>query len=124
MDSKKLTSGFAILMLIQWVSTLIVSNLGISFPAPLLGMIMLTGLLLTGLLKLEAVEDICKLLIEKMAIMFLPAGVSMILFLDVLQAQIVPIGLTVVITNLIIVLVTTASVTFAAKILGKGGEEK
>lgn len=124
MTSNKLLSGFAILMTIQWVSTLIVSNLGLSFPAPLLGMLMLTAMLLTGVLKLEAIEDISKLLIEKMAIMFLPAGVSMILFLDILQAQIVPIGLTLVITNLIIVLVTTASVTFAAKIMGKGGDQQ
>lgn len=124
MTSNKLLSGFAILMTIQWVSTLIVSNMGLSFPAPLLGMLMLTAMLLTGVLKLEAIEDISKLLIEKMAIMFLPAGVSMILFLDILQAQIVPIGLTLVITNLIIVLVTTASVTFAAKIMGKGGDQQ
>lgn len=124
MTSNKLLSGFAILMTIQWVSTLIVSNLGLSFPAPLLGMLMLTAMLLTGVLKLEAIEDISKLLIEKMAIMFLPAGVSMILFLDILQAQIMPIGLTLVITNLIIVLVTTASVTFAAKIMGKGGDQQ
>lgn len=124
MTSNKLLSGFAILMTIQWVSTLIVSNLGLSFPAPLLGMLMLTAMLLTGVLKLEAIEDISKLLIEKMAIMFLPAGVSMILFLDILQAQIVPIGLTLVITNLIIVLVTTASVTFAAKIMDKGGDQQ
>lgn len=124
MTSNKLLSGFAILMTIQWVSTLIVSNLGLSFPAPLLGMLMLTAMLLTGVLKLEAIEDISKLLIEKMAIMFLPAGVSMILFLDILQAQIMPIGLTLVITNLIIVLVTTAAVTFAAKIMGKGGDQQ
>lgn len=124
MTSHKLLTGFAILMAIQWISTLIVANLGLSFPAPLLGMLLLAAMLISGVLKLEAVEDICKLLIDKMAIMFLPAGVSMLLYLDVIQAQLIPICLTVIITNLIIVLVTTASVTLAAKYMGKGGVEE
>lgn len=107
MSAHSLLQGFAILLFLQWISTLIISFLQIPFPSSLLGMILLTILLGTGVIKTSTVEDICTLLIEKMGMLFLPAGVSMILYLDVIEAEFSAIALTIIISSLAVLTVTS-----------------
>lgn len=107
MSAHSLLQGFAILLFLQWISTLIISFLQIPFPSSLLGMILLTILLGTGVIKISTVEDICTLLIEKMGMLFLPAGVSMILYLDVIEAEFSAIALTIIISSLAVLTVTS-----------------
>ncbi len=107
MSAHSLLQGFAILLFLQWISTLIISFLQIPFPSSLLGMILLTILLGTGVIKISTVEDICTLLIEKMGMLFLPAGVSMILYLDVIEAEFSAIAMTIIISSLAVLTVTS-----------------
>lgn len=123
MTPTKLLQGFSILLLLQWVSTEIISFLGIPFPAPLLGMLILTALLCTGVVKEKYIEDICGALIDKMALLFLPAGVSMILYLDVIKAELLPISLTLVISSLVILCSTALVLEALLRKKEKGGQQ-
>ncbi len=106
--------GIAILLTLQWVSVLILQALHLAFPPALLGMILLAVLLLTGVIRKESVEDACTILIEKMGMLFLPAGISMLLYLDVIKAESAAIFITIIVSSIIILVTTTAFVEFVS----------
>ena len=87
MTAGSILRGIAILLALQWVSVLFLQALHIAFPPALLGMILLAVLLLTGVIREESVEDACTILIEKMGMLFLPAGISMLLYLDIIKLK-------------------------------------
>jgi len=123
MTPTKLLHGLAIILFLQWLSTAIISFLGIPFPPPLLGMLILTALLCTGVIKENYIEDICTALIDKMALLFLPAGVSMILYLDVIKAELLPISLTVILSSVIILCSTALVLEMLLRKKEKGGQQ-
>ena len=95
--------------------------LHIAFPPALLGMILLAVLLLAGVIREESVEDACTILIEKMGMLFLPAGISMLLYLDIIKAESIAIFITIIVSSLIILITTTAFVELVSK-HSKGGK--
>ena len=115
MTAGSILRGIAILLALQWVSVLFLQALHIAFPPALLGMILLAVLLLTG------VEDACTILIEKMGMLFLPAGISMLLYLDIIKAESIAIFITIIVSSLIILITTTAFVELVSK-HSKGGK--
>ena len=119
MSPTSLLREIAFLLLLQWISTLIINALGVPFPPALLGMLILTALLCGGVIPASAVEGICDILISKMGMLFLPAGVSVILYADVIRAEWIPILVTIVIAS-IAVLGSTA--LFLQSMLKKGGK--
>ncbi len=123
MTASSLLQGFALLLFLQWISTEIIAFLGIPFPPPLLGMLILTALLCTGVIKENYIEDICTALIYKMALLFLPAGVSMILYLDVIKAELLPISLTVILSSVIILCSTALVLEMLLRKKEKGGQQ-
>ena len=123
MTPTKLLHGLSIILFLQWLSTAIISFLGIPFPPPLLGMLILTALLCTGVIKENYIEDICTALIDKMALLFLPAGVSMILYLDVIKAELLPISLTVILSSIIILCSTALVLEMLLRKKEKGGQQ-
>lgn len=122
MTASTLLQGFALLLLLQWGSTQIIAFLQIPFPPALLGMLLLTLLLCTGVVKEKHIEHICGALIDKMALLFLPAGVSMILYLDVIRAELLSISLTVIISSLIILCSTALVLEHLLRRKKKGGK--
>ncbi len=123
MTPTKLLQGLAIILFLQWLSTEIIAFLGIPFPPPLLGMLILTALLCTGVIKENYIEDICTALIDKMALLFLPAGVSMILYLEVIKAELLPISLTVILSSVIILCSTALVLEMLLRKKEKGGQQ-
>lgn len=118
MTPQLLLQGFAIVLFIQWLATLIIAQIGITFPAPLLGMLMLFLLLHFKLLPLSVVEGFCDLLITKMGLLFLPAAVGIIMYLDILKAELIPFLATVVLGSLVILLSTAKFTELLIKLQG------
>ena len=83
----------------------------------------LAVLLCTGVIKENYIEDICTALIDKMALLFLPAGVSMILYLDVIKAELLPISLTVILSSVIILCSTALVLEMLLRKKEKGGQQ-
>ncbi|MEG0798389.1 MAG: CidA/LrgA family protein [Acidaminococcaceae bacterium] len=106
MNTQTLFTGFTLLLLIQFVSTWLLGSLGLTFPPALLGMILLALALLTNLIRLAWVEDICSILIAKMGMLFVPAGISILLYLDVISQEALPIFVTIIVTSIIVMVAT------------------
>ena len=113
MTAGSILRGIAILLALQWVSVLFLQALHIAFPPAVL--------LLTGVIREESVEDACTILIEKMGMLFLPAGISMLLYLDIIKAESIAIFITIIVSSLIILITTTAFVELVSK-HSKGGK--
>lgn len=122
MTPSSILQGTAVLLFLQGVSTIALNLLGIKFPAALLGMILLLVLLLTGVIRVRTIEDVCDILIEKMGMLFLPAGVSILLYMDIILAESTAIIATIVISSFMILLVTALFLNFMLK--RKGGADK
>jgi len=115
LTTSSLLTGFAYILLIQFVSTLFIGTFGIKFPPALLGMIILALLLLLKVVRISTVEDTCSLLLEKMGILFVPAGVSILLYAGIILKESMAIFATIIITSIIIMVVTGLTVDYLLK---------
>ncbi len=122
MTPSSILKGTAVLLFLQGISTVALNLCGLKFPPALLAMLLLLALLLNGTIKSRTVEDVCDILIEKMGMLFLPAGVSILLYLDIIIAESTAIIITIIISSLMILAVTALFLDFMLK--RKGGESK
>ena len=81
----KIIKQIGIIFAICWISTVIEALLPFSFPASVIGMILLLLCLITGVLKIHHIQEKSDFLLSNMAFFFIPAGVSIINYFDVLK---------------------------------------
>lgn len=79
---------------------------GIGIPGSIWGMLILTLLLERGIVKAETIRPICKFLISNMAFFFIPPGVALMLYFDLIAREWLPITVATVVSILIVLLVT------------------
>ncbi len=115
MSSHVLLSGLAILLAIQFACTWLTGALHIAFPAPLLGMILLALLLVTKSLKVERIEGIATVLMEKMSLLFVPGAVGAIRYLEHIQKEMLPLLATIAVSTAIVIVVTGVFLQFLLK---------
>ena len=88
------------------VGELIVWLTGISLPSSIIGMLLLTASLRTGLIKLEWIKGISDFLVGNMGFFFIPAGVAIMLYLDVIAAEFWPIAVATLVSTVLVLVVT------------------
>lgn len=122
----KILKQFAIIFSVCWISLVIEHYLPFSFPASVIGMLLLFFCLLTGILKIEHVQEKADFLLSNMAFFFVPAGVSIINYFDVLKSSILPLLVICCVSMVITFAVTAFSVTWTIRFLKRhrGGKEK
>ena len=101
----KIIRQIGIIFLVCWLSEVIERFLPFTFPASVIGMALLLICLLTGVLKIRHIQEKADFLLENMAFFFIPAGVSIINYFDILKSSAV---------QLLIICVISTVVTFAA----------
>lgn len=116
---------FMIILLFSLFGETLKYVLPLPIPSSIYGMILLFVSLMTGIIKLDQVETVGKLLIEIMPIMFIPAGVKIMASWSVLEPMIVPVSVITVVV-LIVVMIATGRVSQAIIRLDskKEGEDK
>ena len=89
----KIIYQIAIIFSICWVSQVVEAFLPFAFPASVIGMILLFLLLASGVVRIEHIREKSDFLLSNMAFFFIPAGVSVINYFDVLKSSVVPLVL-------------------------------
>ncbi len=79
---------------------------GITVPSSIVGMLLLTLLLKTGVVKLEWVETLSNFLVKNMGFFFVPPGVALMLYFDLIKAEIGPIVLATALSTVLVLVVT------------------
>ena len=85
---------------------LVVWLTGIKLPSSIIGMLLLTFFLRMKWIKLRWVEGISNFLVKNMGFFFVPPGVALMLYLDVIKAQLLPIVIASVVSTVIVIIVT------------------
>jgi holin-like protein len=79
---------------------------GISVPSSIIGMLLLTFLLKVKVIKLEWVETISNFLVKNMGFFFVPPGVALMLYFDIIGKEIVSIVLATTLSTMLVLMVT------------------
>ena len=85
---------------------LVVFLTGIKLPSSIIGMILLTVLLKYRIIKLEWIKGLSDFLVAKLGFFFVPAGVGLMLFFDVIEAQFWPIVIATLVSTVLVLVVT------------------
>jgi holin-like protein len=85
---------------------LIVFLTGVKLPACILGMLLLTLFLKLGWVKLEWVQGLSDFLVANLGFFFVPPGVALMLYFDLIKAQLVPIVVATVVSTVVVLVVT------------------
>ena len=101
----KIIYQIGIIFALCWVSEIIEAFLPFAFPASVVGMILLFILLAFRVLKVEHIREKSDFLLSNMAFFFIPAGVSIINYFDVLKGNV---------GKLLLICFLTTILTFAA----------
>ncbi len=106
----KYLKQFLIILGISLIGEILKFLLPLPIPASIYGMVLLFLGLLSGIIKLEAVKDAGKFLIEIMPLMFIPAGVGLMASFDLLSGILVP-AIVITVVTLIAVMAVTGRVS-------------
>ena len=88
------------------VGEVVVWLTGLTIPSSIIGMLLLTALLQLRAVRLEWVQGISDFLISNMGFFFVPPGVALMLYLDIIQAELVPIVVATVVSTVLVLVVT------------------
>ena len=112
----KYLKQFLIIILVSCIGEILNYYIPLPIPASVYGLVLMLGLLILKIVPLHAVKDAAEFLINIMPVMFIPAGVGLIVYWDNLKPILVPACVIIIVTT-ILVMVTTGKVKDA--ILGK-----
>ena len=79
---------------------------GVKLPASIIGMLLLTLLLKLKVVKLEWVRGLTDFLIANLGFFLVPPGVALMLYFDLIKAEIVPITLATLLSTIIVLIIT------------------
>ena len=113
----KIICQIGVIFAVCWFSQLIEAALPVPFPASVIVMLLLLALLATGLLKIEHIREKADFLLANMAFFFLPAGVSVINYFDVLGRSAVALVLVCLLSTVITFGATALSIRFTLRLL-------
>lgn len=88
------------------VGELVVMFTGVKLPSSIIGMLLLTLLLKTKVIKLEWVRGLTDFLIANLGFFFVPPGVALMLYFDLIKAELLPIAGATIISTALVLLVT------------------
>ena len=97
---------FLLILFISFLGELLKYFLPLPIPASIYGMVILFIGLLSGIIKLDAVKDVGKFLIEIMPVMFIPAAVGIIDKIEELKAIMIPMLIITFVTTFIVMTIT------------------
>lgn len=96
--------GFVIIMLFLMGGDLL-SRAGVPLPGNVIGMMLLTSALALKLVKAEWVRPAAEFLVDNLSLLFVPAGVGVMAYFDIISRNWLPIAISVLLSTLLIVLV-------------------
>ena len=113
----KIIRQVGIIFFVCWASQALEALLPFDFPASVIGMLLLLALLFSGALKVDHIREKSDFLLSNMAFFFIPAGVSIINYLDILENALVQLIVICAVSTVITFVVTAYTVTFTMRLL-------
>lgn len=117
--------GFAVLLTFQLFGELAVRGFGWPVPGNVVGMTLLLVALMLGVVKLEWVTEAAELVLTHMALLFVPVGVGVMLYFDLIAREWLPIVAATVLSTFVVIAITGHVTQGLAREApkGEGGDE-
>jgi len=112
--------GMVLLLLFQLIGEGLSSLMKLPIPGNVIGMALMLLALSTGVVKLDWLQEAADLLLKYMAMFFVPAGVGVMLYFDLIGREWLPIVAATVISTFVVMAVTG----WAERLLDKHGESE
>lgn len=120
----KILRQFGIIFGIYWLSQCIEAILPFSFPASVIGLLVLLLLLLPGILKADSIREVAEFLTGNLTFFLLPVVASTMNYLDLIGANLVPFFLICTVSTFVTFFVVYFTVRFTCRLMNKkGGDE-
>ncbi len=98
--------GLAVIFGFYFLGEFLSSSLDLMIPGSVLGMIFLTVALFSDVIKVEWVEKEAEFFVKHMSILFIPPGAGVVLYLDLIKSELLPIATAIVLSFFITIIVT------------------
>ncbi len=98
--------GFTYLLIFQLCGEFISRLLGLPLPGNVLGMGLLLVALSAGIIDVKWIEEAADLLLSNMALFFVPAGVGVMVYGDLIAAEWLPISVATIASTFIVMALT------------------
>lgn len=98
--------GLTLLLLFQFSGELISRSLDLPIPGNVIGMALLLAGLAFGLVDIKWLEEAAELLLSNMALFFVPAGVGVMVYGDLIAAEWLPISVATILSTFVVMAVT------------------
>ena len=118
-EKMKIIKQIGIIFTVCWLSLVIEKILPITFPASVIGMVLLFVCLASGILKIEHIQEKADFLLGNMAFFFVPAGVSIMNYFDVLRDSAVAFVAICVVSTVVTFAVTAYSVSLTVRLMNR-----
>jgi holin-like protein len=112
-------NGITLLLIYQLVGEASVLLLQLPVPGPVVGMMLLFATLLLRGGGSETLDATASLLLNNLSLLFIPAGVGMLVHLDLIAAEWLPILLTLILSTLITLAASAAILWLANRLLSR-----
>ena len=120
----KIISQLGIIFGIYWASQIIEAFLPFSFPASVIGILLLLALLVPGILKAESIREAADFLTGNFTFFLLPVCSSIINYVDLIGANLVPFFVICTVSTFVTFFVVYFTVRQVTRMMNKkGGEE-
>lgn len=108
----KLLRQFCLILVICFIGEFLHRILNIPIPGSVIGMVILLIALLSGIIKLEMLEEVSEFLLKHLAFFFVPASVGLISCLGLLKGKWVAVMSILLISTAVIIAITGLTVQF------------
>ncbi|MEJ2592646.1 MAG: CidA/LrgA family protein [Candidatus Thiodiazotropha sp.] len=112
-------NGITLFLIYQLIGEVCVRLLGLPVPGPVLGMLLLFATLLVRGRSHQTLDDSASTLLSHLSLLFVPAGVGMIVHLDLIAEAWLPIVLTLVLSTLITMAATAGVMWLAVRLFAR-----
>lgn len=103
---------FGIIAGVSFAGELLYKILPFPIPASVYGLVLMVLLLMSGLVKLEMVEETADFLIGAMAMFFVPSSVGLMTSFDVMKGSVLQLALICVVSTVVVTAVTGLTAQF------------
>jgi holin-like protein len=95
-------AGLSIIFICLLIGESVAYLLRLPIPGNVIGMLTLTAALMLGIVRVEQVKPVADGLLKQLALLFVPPGVGLLLYGDLLKSAWLPIGIGLVVSTIIV----------------------
>lgn len=120
----KFVIQLAFLIGVCYIGNAVAAAIPLGIPGNIVSMVLLLGLLITGMLQATKIDLVSSFLLKYMPVFFIPAGVSVMGCFPMIADHLPQFALVVLLTTVLVFLITSLTVTAVIKIQAKIAEKK